>query len=179
MTENRLGLLKLLLEVFKTKFPFPLIGFVFIIIPVVTLIPVRYFLESIKDTCEKYDHTAIAAKGKDLKATVTELQTQYNVTINEAYHPQIITYTYNDGQVKTDKFKTLIDPDKPTFKVGDTLNIRLYKGETIIKNLEPYSFPVFLFYTLPIIFLIIGIPLFLMGLLPVLRKYKAITGITS
>lgn len=180
MTEKRPGLWKLLLEVFKTRFPFAIIGFAFIVMSVVVLITANYFFSFTKDYFDNYDHTAIAAKGKDLKATVSALQTQYNMTVNEAYHPLIITYNFQDnGQVKSDKFKTLTGPEKQVFKVGDTLNIMLYNGETMIKNLEPYAFPYFIFYMIPLMFLLGGIPFFLIGLLPVLRRYKANTSVTA
>lgn len=172
MIQKRSGLLKLSLEVFKTRFPFSIIGFVFIVMSVVALMTARFFSFT-RDYFDNYDHAAIDAKGKDLKATVSTLQTQYNMTVNEDFHPLIITYTFQDnGQVKSDKFKTLTGPDKQVFKVGDTLNIKLYNGETMIKNLESYSFPYFMFYIIPLLLLLMGIPFLLMGLLPVLKKYQ-------
>ncbi len=173
MTENRPVSFRLLFDVFKTKYPFSGIGLAFIILSLFVLIPSIAFFNSTRDSYEKYDYDKIVTQGKDLVATVSSVQTQYNVTVNDVFHPQIIDYTFNDnGQTKNDKFKTLANTDKLIFKIGDTVNIKIYNGETVIKNIKPFSFPFYLFYLMPIMFLLVGIPFFLIGLLPVLKNYR-------
>ena len=173
MTENRTVPLKLLFPIFKTKYPFSGIGLVFIILSIFVFIPSIAFFNLTKDAYEKYDYDKIINQGKDLTAKVTLVQTQNNVTINNVFHPQIIDYTYSDnGQTKNDKFKTLTNADNPVFKIGDSINIKTYNDESVINNLKPFSFPINLFYALPLIFLLIGIPFFLIGLLPVLKHYR-------
>jgi hypothetical protein len=173
MIENRPVPFKLLFEVFKTKYPFSGIGLTFIILSLFVFIPLIAFFNSTKDNYEKYDYNNITSQGKDLKAIIHSVETQNNVTINNVFHPQIIDYTYKDnGQTKNDKFKTLTNNDNTTFKIGDTINIKVYNGESVIKNLKPFSFPISLFYAMPAIFLLIGIPFFLIGLLPTLKNYR-------
>jgi len=173
MTENRPVTFRLLFDVFKTKYPFSGIGLTFIILSLFVFIPLIVFFNSTRDAYEKYDYDKIVTQGKDLVAIVSSVQTQGNVTVNEVYHPQIIDYTYKDnGQTKNDKFKTLGNADKLIFKVGDTLDIKFYNGETVIKNIKPFSFPIHFFYFMPIMFLLVGIPFFLIGLLPALKNYR-------
>ncbi|MBS1513142.1 MAG: hypothetical protein JST86_20060 [Bacteroidetes bacterium] len=173
MTENRPVPFKLLFAIFKTKYPFSGIGLVFITLSIFIFIPVIAFFNSIKDAYEKYDYEKIVRQGKDLKAIVTSVQTQNNVTVNNVYHPQIIDYAFSDNeQTKNDKFKTLTNAEKLVLQIGDTINIKTYNGESVIENLEPFSFPINRFYILPLIFLLIGIPFFLIGLFPVLKHYR-------
>src|SRR5688500_18207817 len=142
MTENRPVPFNLLFSIFKTKYPFSGIGLVFIVLSVFVLIPLLAFFSSTKDAYEKYDYDKIISQGKDLIAKVISVQTQNNVTINNVFHPQIIDYTYNDnGQTNDDKFKTLTNADNPVFKIGDSINIKVYNGESVIGNLKPFTFP--------------------------------------
>jgi hypothetical protein len=173
MTENRPVPFKLLFKIFKTKYPFSGIGLVFITVSIFVFIPVIVFFNSTKETYEKYDYDKIISQGKDLTANVTSVQTQNNVTVNNVFHPQIIDYVFSDnGLTKNDKFKTLTNADNPVLNIGDSINIKIHNGESVIKNLKPYSFPINLFYILPSMFLLIGIPFFLIGILPVLKHYR-------
>lgn len=173
MEENRPVPFKLLFAIFKTKYPFSGIGLVFIMLSLFVFIPLIAFFSSTKDAYEKYDYGKIISQGKDLTAKVTSVEIQKNVTINNVFHPQIIDYTYSDnGQSNNDKFETLTDANNPIFKVGESINIKNYNGESVIKDLKPFTFPIYIFYFLPLIFLLIGIPFFLIGLLPVLKNYR-------
>ena len=173
MTENRKVPFKLLFQIFKTKYPFSGIGLVFTTLSIFVFIPAIVFFNSTKDAYEKYDYETIITQGKDLTAKITSVQTQNNVTVNNVFHPQIIDYTFSDnGQTKNDKFKTLTNADNPVFEIGGSIIIKTYNRESVIKNLEPFSFPINLFYILPLIFLLVGIPFFLVGLLPVFRHYR-------
>lgn len=173
MTENKPVPLKLLFAIFKTKYPLSGIGLTFIILSLFVFIPLITFLNSTKDAYEKYDYDKIIAHGKDLIATVNSVEIQNNVTVNNTYHPQIIDYTYSDnGVTKKGKFKTLSNSNNKLFEIGDTINIKSLNAETVIKNLKPFSFPIALFYLIPLIFLIVGIPFFIVGLMPALRHYR-------
>ena len=173
MTENRSVPFNLLFSIFKTKYPFSGIGLVFTVLSIFVFIPLIVFFSSTKDAYEKYDYDKIISQGKAITAKVTLVQTQNNVTINNVFHPQIIAYTYNDnGQTTNDKFKTLTNAYNPVFKIGDSINIKVYNGESVIKDLKPFTFPVYFFYALPLLFLLIGIPFLLIGLLPILKHYR-------
>ena len=166
MTENKPVPLKLLFAIFKTKYPLSGIGLTFIILSLFVFIPLITFFNSTKDANEKYDYDKIIAHGKDLIATVNSVEIQNNVTVNNTYHPQIIDYTFSDnGVTKKEKFKTLSNSNNKLFEIGDTINIKSLNAETVIKNLKPFSFPITLFYLIPLIFLIIGIPFFIVGLI--------------
>lgn len=173
MTDNRKVSFRLLYNVFKTKLPFAGIGLVFILLSLFVFVPLIVVFNASKNDYEKYDHDIIRKKGKDIKGTITSIQTQQNVTVNIVYHPQIIDYTYEENShAKTDRFKTLVNISRQSFHVGDTVNIKAYRGQSVLVDYEPFSFPVKLFYILPAVFLLVGSPLFLMGLLPVLKHYQ-------
>lgn len=173
MNENKPIPFKHLFAIFKTKYPFSGIGLTFIILSLFVFVPLIAFWDSTKDAYEKYDYDKIINYGNDLTAIVTNVEIQRNVTVNNVFHPQIIDYTYNhNGQSNNDKFKTLANANNPVFKIGDSINIKIYNGESVIRGLKAFTFPVYIFYILPFMFLLIGIPFFLIGLLPVIKNYR-------
>jgi len=173
MTEKRKVPIKLLYNIFKTKFPISGIGLVFIPISIVSFIAISITIGLTKDNYEKYDYNKIATHGKVLTAEVTSVQTQYNVTVNNISHPQIIEYRYDEnGNLKYDKFKTIVTDEKKGLKVGDSVSIRAYNEETVITDFKPYSFPLYLFYSMPAMFLLVGIIFILVGLIPTIKHYQ-------
>jgi hypothetical protein len=104
------------------------------------------------------DYKAINKDGQAATATITEIETQYNLTINNQ-HPATISYRYvTDGKSSESKFKTL-SPDKvKQMQVGDSISIKHMNGKSIITSLEPFSFPFAMFFTIPIVFLLLGLP---------------------
>lgn len=104
------------------------------------------------------DYKAISESGQTATATITGIETQYNLTINNQ-HPSILSYRYmTDGEFRESKFKTL-SPDKVNrMHVGDSISIKHMNGKSIITSLEPFDFPFGLFFTLPIVFLLLGLP---------------------
>jgi len=172
MTDNKQISLKLLYEVFKTRFPFSGIGLLFVILSIFVFLPIVMFLNSTKESYENYNYNNIVKEGKDATALITSIDTENNVTINNQFHPQIINYIFDNNGLKKDKFKTLSKSVLTNFKIGDSVNIKLYNGESVIINLEPYSFPYILLYLLPLIFLFVGIPNLLIGLFPTIKSYK-------
>lgn len=110
------------------------------------------------DDVPKVDYKRISEHGEATFAIITDMATQYNLTINNQ-HPSIITYRYIvGGKSNESKFKTL-SPDKVNkMEVGDSIAIKHLNGKSIITSLEPFSFPFGTFFTVPLVFLLIGLP---------------------
>lgn len=173
MSQTRAVPQRLFYDTFKSRFPFSAIGLAFVGISVFILFPLVASLNNNKEPYEKYDNALIKEKGTDLAARITDVTTEYNVTINNHLHPQIITYQFTDnGQLKTDHFKTLPNDPTATPKTGESVGIRYYHNQSVIKNLASFTFPFQLFYILPAIFLLVGIPFLLVGLIPSIRNYN-------
>jgi hypothetical protein len=85
----------------------------------------------------------------------------------------VISYNYqNNGQMRNDKFAT-IDLEKiANLNVGDDIKIKVLGDQSKMAGVEPFSFPFDMFYIIPGIFLLIGIPFFIIGVLPAIRLYN-------
>ena len=102
------------------------------------------------------DYEAIDQNGTTTKGTITNIDTQTNLLINNE-HPQILHYQYFDG-VRTveDKFKVL-DPDKvDRMAIGDTVDVKYLADGSIIMGLEPLNGSMNVFWNILLIFLVIG-----------------------
>ncbi len=157
----------------KSRGPFALLGLVFVFIPMFILIPMLLVLShTLGQPYERYDFDNIKRQGTAVAATITDIEPLTNVTMN-GEHPRVISYTYpSEGGVAADKFQTM-DLDKVSrLKTGDAIGIKTLGKESVIPSLEPFSFPLEFFFLLPGIFLLIGIPFLLIGLLPALRVYR-------
>jgi hypothetical protein len=168
--EVRLGILFNLL---KGRGPFAIIGIIFTALSLLVFIPLLIILpRALMNPYQKYDFKEIEKNGVEKIAKVTDLKSVVNVSVNYE-HPEIIGYQYeNNGQTVTDKFETL-DLDKVgNVNVGSEIAVLVYRNQSIIKGLTPFSFPVGLFYILPGIFLTVGIPFLLIGLVPALRTFN-------
>jgi hypothetical protein len=170
---DRIVPLSTLLTLLKSRGPFGLLGLVFVLMPLLILVPLLLVLShTLKEPYEQYDFENINRHGSAAVAHITRLAPVLNVTIN-GEHPQLISYTYSSaGRTMADKFQTM-DLDKVSgLKEGDSIDVKALGSESIIPSLEPFSFPFHFFFILPGIFLLIGIPFLLIGLLPALRTYR-------
>jgi len=173
MSNKRQVGFKVLLNLLKSKGIASYIGFIFVILSVFVIFPFVFTLSHVLiNPYGRYDFAAINKYGSEKTAKITSIESVKNVSINYN-HPSIISYVYeNNGQPITDKFETL-DLDKINdFAVGTEVKILTYQGQSVIKGLTSFSFPFYLFYILPAIFLIVGIPLLLAGLIPALKTYN-------
>lgn len=152
--------------------PKSIIGILFPILSILIFVSVTILSFTIQNPYEKYDFESITKNGIKKSAKVISKETVYNVTVN-GEHPVIITYEYeNNGQIKLDKLQSM-DLDKILkLDIGSEVAIKVYNNESQIENIEPFSFPIVIFYILPMIFLLIGIVAFFMVTLPVLRAYE-------
>lgn len=157
----------------KSRGPFGILGLVFVLMPLLILVPLLLVLShTLSEPYERYDFEHITRQGTTAVASITSVEPLTNVTINNE-HPRVISYTYPGvGGAAADKFQTM-DLDKASrLKAGDTITIKTLGKESVIPSLEPFSFPFKFFFILPGIFLLIGIPFLLIGMLPALRDYR-------
>ena len=162
-----------LIRLIKQRGPIAIIGLVFTLISLLVLFPIITAITFAgKQPYEQYDHKKIEAQGVEMPAKITYAKVMYNVSIN-GEHPVIISYSYqNNGQTRNDKFET-IDLEKiANLNVGDEIKIKVLGDQSKMAGVESFSFPFDIFYILPGVFLLIGIPFFIIGVLPVIRLYN-------
>ncbi|MEK8180862.1 hypothetical protein WMW71_10975 [Flavobacterium buctense] len=127
----------------------------------------------VTDDYEDYDTEEILDKGKAVKAEVIYLKEVTNVTINND-HPVEIYYKYEiNGKQFNDTFQTLELEKVYDLESGSIIDVKTYKNQSVITNMEPFMFSAsFVFSFFPIIFLTIGLLLLSIALIPALKKNK-------
>jgi len=153
------------------KRPIPmLIGLIFTFVPIM-LVVIFALVFSTSDT-PKVDFDLVDSHGKDLTAKITDIETQYNTTIN-GVHPTIISYKYslNDKEIES-RYKVLEERKLDTLINGAQITIKEFEGKTIIKGLRPYKFPVEIIILLPILFLIFGLPFLFYSFIKLRKELK-------
>ena len=162
-----------LFNLLKSKGPVSVVGFVFIVLSVFVFLPFLFLFSIVfSGQNDSYDFKAIEKNGIEKNATITYIKTLYNIEIN-GEHPIVISYEYDlTGNKVKDKYETLDLEKTVNFGVGTNIKILTYLNKAIIKDVEPYSFPYYLFYLLPGLFFFIGVVLLLPGLIPALKTFK-------
>jgi hypothetical protein len=161
-----------LFNLIKEK-PLSLMGILFTLIPLLVFIPLlSFFVSNSKSSFDRYDYQDIIQHGQAATATIKYLKPVGNVTIN-GENPLLIYYNYpgNDA-TKEDVFQSFELDKTRNFKVGDKIRIKYYQGQSVIEGLKKFSFPYHLFFLIPLIFMAIGLPFLLVGLLPALKKFN-------
>lgn len=106
----------------------------------------------------KADYKEIGDRGKLTVATITEIEVQGNITVNDE-HPSIISYKYNNDD--NDEVKGVyrsLNPDKiDRMDIGDSIQIKYLAGDSMIVGLEPFKFPFGMLYDILTPFFVIGI----------------------
>lgn len=150
--------LKTIIELIKRRPRLTYFGALFALIPIPIIILFSAILPQLDNDVPKTDYNKINVLGTLTKGTITNIETQYNLTINNQ-HPSIISYKYlNNDQESESKFKTL-NPDKiERLKIGDEIEIKYLENDSIIPSLEQFKFPYYMFYSVPLIFFLIGSP---------------------
>jgi hypothetical protein len=109
------------------------------------------------------DYDSITSNGKLTTATITDIETQRNITINNA-HPSIISYKYVKEGVESNGIYRSLDPDKINrMDIGDTIQIKYLADSSMVVGLEPFTFPFDVLLNILIPFLVMG--LMMLGLL--------------
>ena len=148
---------KTILELLKQRRTLFTVGLIFTLIPFAfgaILILVATLIDSgIPDP----DYDNVSKNGKLTSGTITDIDTQSNITINNE-HPSLISYTYDsEGRAITGQYRSL-DPDKISrMNIGDTIEVKYLADSSMIIGLEPFKFPYDLFLIILIPFLIIGL----------------------
>ena len=173
MNSRRQVNFRILFNLLKGKGSIFFIGTLFTSLAIFVFIPLAVILSAtLKAPYEKYDFKAITANGILKDAEIMAIDPVYNVTIN-GEHPDVISFVFeNNGQKTSDKFETLDLEKIANFSEGTKIKILFYQNQAMIKDLKPFAFPVYLFYLFPVLFLIPGIPLLLIGLIPALKTFN-------
>ena len=130
------------------------LAIVFISIAVVTAIILTAIASYSKEAYESYDYAKIEREGEITQGK--SIKTNYTTTVNSR-HPKIIQYTYtNNGKEVAALFKTLSPGPVDKLSEGDAIDVKVLKNESKIANLEPFSFPFYIFYIIPVVFLLVG-----------------------
>lgn len=161
-----------ILNILKKK-PIPMLfGFLFTLIPLFLVIVLSIVFSTIGNDTPKVDYELINSQGKEYTAKITDIETQYNVTIN-GVHPTIISYKYSENGNETEsKYKVLEERKIEKLEIGDDLVIKELNGSSIVKDIKPYDFSTGFFLLFPIPFLIIGLPFLIYSLLNLKKELK-------
>jgi len=160
-----------LFNLMKRKGPYSIIGLAFIILSVMILLFVCPFWIAFRGENSGHNFDAIGKYGVQKDAKITYIKIVTNLSINEE-HPVIISYEYDDNENKIkDKFETLDLENIAGLNVGSVIKIVVYDHQSMIKGVEPYTFPNWIFYLIPLPLFIAGIILLLIGLIPALKIY--------
>lgn len=152
--------------------PFSTLGILFTIIPFMMLLISSFATKFFVEPYQEYNFENITKYGTEKTAKITYIETKTNISIN-GKSPKIISYEYeNNGKTISDKFQTLELDKISDLTKGNSIKIKTYNNQSQIINLEPFKFPTFFLYFLPIIFWIIGIPFLLFSLIPAMKNYN-------
>jgi hypothetical protein len=173
MSNSRPVKFKTLFTLVKIRGPLAIIGIVLTLASLLFVLPTVIIISSaLKTPFEGYNFKEIEKNGIEKTAKITFIKSVNNVSINNE-HPQLISYEYeNNGQRIADKFETLDLEKIAAFSIGQEIKVLVNQNQSIIKGLKPFSFPTGLFLLFPVIFLLIGIPMLLVGILPALRTFN-------
>jgi hypothetical protein len=160
------------LNILKKK-PIPMLfGFLFTLIPLFLVIVLSIVFSSFGNDTPEIDYDLINSQGIETTAEITDIETQYNVTIN-GVHPTIISYKYSEnGKEIESKYKVLEERKIENLEIGNDIEIKELNGNSIVKDLKPYGFSIWFFLLIPIPFLIIGLPFLIYSILNLKKELK-------
>ncbi|MEQ9307500.1 MAG: hypothetical protein RJQ14_26550, partial [Marinoscillum sp.] len=106
----------------------------------------------------KVDYDQITDHGKSTMASITNIETQSNITVNNE-HPSIISYEYlTDDNVEIQGIYRSLNPDKINkMNVGDSIQVMYLANNSVIVGLDPFEFPLDIILGILTPLLIIGI----------------------
>jgi hypothetical protein len=161
MNEARKVNLVTKLNILKRRPRAMLFGFLFTLLPIFIAIIFSIVFSGMNKETPNVDFDLTCRQGRETTAIVTNVETQYNVTIN-GVHPTIISYKYQDnGKEINTKFKTLSEIEIQQLEIGGEIPIKEFKGNSVIPNLKPHDFSIWLFVLFPLSFFFFGLPFLL------------------
>ncbi|MBL0743696.1 hypothetical protein [Chryseolinea lacunae] len=144
-------------EVVRRHSVFFILGTVFTFIPLSWIIMFTIFNLDMDMGAKDVDYDNINANGKQTTPTLTNIETQDNIAINNK-HPSILTYTYSSENGNTEsKFRTLAPDQVDRMKVGDKVDVKYLGQESIIVGLDQFGSPTKYIYGGITVFLIVGL----------------------
>lgn len=157
-------------KLLQNKKPHFFLGAMFTFMSIVFIVVFFLVAGNWTEPYEDYDHKTINEKGIEQEATIVNLSSKDNVSVN-GKNPVVITYSFKNKELdKVDKFQTL-DVDKASLlSIGDKVRIKTYNNESLVQGYEPFGFPVMLLMLMgPFLFFIIGIIMLLICVIPVFK----------
>ncbi|MCD6068311.1 MAG: hypothetical protein K0S33_3137 [Bacteroidetes bacterium] len=151
--------------------PFSYLIIICTLFPTLIIIPIIAFVVNIqKDKHEKYDYEDISVNGMAAKAKIRTIDTM-NVSVG-GESPVSITYEYSsNGKRVVDKFETFdLDRINSPWK-GSTVIIKHLNGKSVIQGLNKFNYPYIVFYAVPLLFIILVLPFFLLFFISSLKRY--------
>lgn len=149
--------LKTIFDLFKQNRIHLSLGLIFTLIPFAIGGIFFLVLSMIGSDVPEVDYVQVNKNGRTTSATITDIQTQENVTIGND-HPSIISYTFTDGDKIVDsQYKILAPNITEKMKVGDTIQVKYLADSSIITGIKPFKFPIDMITNLLIPFLVIGL----------------------
>jgi hypothetical protein len=133
------------------------IGSLFVFISLTFIITFTAAFAFTGDKTPEIDYDLINSKGNETIGKITNIETEYNTTIN-GVHPTLITYSYpSNGKEIESKYKVLEERKVEQLELGSEIPIKELDNSSIIVGLKPFSFPVWIFMIPLSIFLIAGL----------------------
>jgi hypothetical protein len=161
-----------LIKLIKNRRPFSILGIGFLFLSIFVLLPLSFLMSNaLLEDCEKYDFEKIEQIGTLNKAKITNIASVDNVTVN-GKHPVEIVYQFLDhGIEKFDKCRTMDFNNIQDFTIGREISIKTLDHQSKIQNVEPFSFPFYIFYLAGALFFIVGAVFAFIGLKPAFQDY--------
>lgn len=98
------------------------------------------------DSVPKVNYSKIKGKGTLVNGVIVDKETVFNVTVNDE-HPTIITYKYSAGREFVSKQQIFAPDAVSEMKIGNSIPVRYLDDQSILDEYEPYSFPLWIFFT--------------------------------
>lgn len=148
---------KTIFDLLKQKHIHFTVGFVFTLIPFAFGFILMIIIPLLGSDVPNVDYEQINNQGESTLGTITKIETQKNITINNE-HPSIISYRYSNGSNEIESQNKSLAPNKiKSMNIGDTIEVKYFDESSVITGLEPFKFPYDIFLKILIPLLIIGL----------------------
>lgn len=133
---------------------FKRVGFFFFFTSIFVFFPLAFFINyNYLKQISNYDYENINKRGKIELAKVEKVEKLKFEKDNKKIKNIVFNYTYK-GRLVKDSFQTL---DDNIVEANDVIKIKIFKGESMIISLNPFTFSSFIIFILPSFFILIGI----------------------
>lgn len=133
------------------------IGLSLVFIGVIVFVIFFFFFPKMHNNHNANDDNFILRNGKLIHAKINRVITKKNITDN-GINPKVINYQFMDSnKIYDDNFQTLEISRLDSLEQKDSIEIYLYKGQTLIREISRYETDLSLFWLLPILLCSMGI----------------------